>query len=270
MSDVRAQVVDSHETYMRFWARAGYAARGVVYSLIGGLAVLAAMGPGGRATDSRGALETLLTAPFGTAVLTLVAIGLVGYSVWRTIQAVKDPDGHGTDPKGLAIRAGLAVSAVTHLSLAYFALQLITAIGGNSADGGSRSAAGWLLNQPFGPILVGCVGLAFVGAGIAHGIKGWEVRFDRYLEMPPQTQAWAYPLCRFGLMIRGLALVIIGGLFIAAGYQFDPSMAGGVGEMFHTVRGQPYGTVLFAIVAVGLLAFGMYSMLEAVYRRVEF
>jgi Domain of Unknown Function (DUF1206) len=80
-------------------ARSGYAARGVVYLIVGGLAVVAALG-GGRTTDSKGALRTTLQQPFGEALLALVALGLVGYAIWRLVQATTDPDGHGTDVKG--------------------------------------------------------------------------------------------------------------------------------------------------------------------------
>lgn len=262
--------IQQNTGYIEIWARTGYAARGVVYLLVGGLAVLAAWGAGGQTTGSRGALESLLGAPMGTVVLLLLAAGLLGYSVWRTIQAVKDPDGHGTDASGLAIRAGLAVSAVTHLLLAVFAVTLaISAGGGSGGSGGSQNAADWLLQQPFGRILVGLVGLAVIGAGLAHAYKGWQARFDRYLEMPPRIQKWAYPVCRFGLVVRGLVLAIIGTLFVLAGYYYDPQMAGGVADMFRTVRSQPYGTWLFAGIAVGLVAFGVYSALEARYRRVQ-
>lgn len=259
--------IRDNDGYIEVCARTGYAARGVVYLVIGGLAVMAAWGAGGRATGSRGALESLLGAPMGSVLLLLLAAGLLGYSIWRAIQAVKDPDGHGTDGRGLAIRAGLAVSAVTHLLLAGFAVRLVTRLGGGS--GSSQSTADWLMQQPFGRILVGAVGVSVIGAGIAHAYKGWQARFDRYLEMPPRVQTWAYPLCRFGLVTRGVVLTIIGVLFVLAGYYYDPSVASGVAGMFQTVRSQAFGTWLFGVIAVGLIAFGLYSLLEARYRRVQ-
>ncbi|QOR38499.1 DUF1206 domain-containing protein [Billgrantia diversa] len=260
-----------HGDAFDFMARWGYAARGIVYLLVGGLAMLAAIGQGGEATDSRGALESLMGAAWGDVLLIAISLGLLGYALWRCIQAIKDTDHHGTDAKGLAIRTGLLVSAVTHTLLAFFAASLIFTLGANSSgsDGGSEGLASWLMQQPYGRWLVGVVGIAIIGAGCAHGIKGWKAKFDRHFNMPPSTQRWAYPICRFGLVTRGLVFLLIGAFFIIAAYQFDPDQAGGLAEVFSTLRSQVFGRWLLAFVALGLFAFGLYSLLEAIYRRVN-
>ena len=117
--------------------------------------------------------------------------------------------------------------------------------------------------------LLGIVGVIIIGAGIAHALKGWNAHFDRYMQMPTTTQAWAYPICRFGLVIRGVVLVIVGSCFVLAACNVDPAQAGGLADVFNTVRRQAFGAVLLGVVAVGLFAFGIYSLLEAVYRRVN-
>lgn len=260
-----------HRDAITVLARMGYASRGIVYVLVGGLAALAVFGQGGQTEGSRGALERVLTAPFGKILLGIIAIGLVGYSLWRTIQAVKDADHHGTDIKGIAIRSGLMVSAITHIVLAFFAASLIFQFGGSSGGSGgdSQGMVGWLMQLPFGRWLVGGVGLAMIGAGIAHAIKGYKAKFDKHFAMPAHTQKWAYPVCRFGLVIRGVVFVILGCLFLLAAYHFNPDQAGGTGEVFSTLRSQVYGQWLLAIVAIGLFAFGLYSLLAAAYRRIN-
>lgn len=253
-------------------ARWGYAARGMVYLLVGGLAVLAAFGQGGgETTDSRGALESLLTAPHGRVVLGIIAFGLVGYALWRAIQAVIDTDSHGLGVKGIAIRSGLLISSFTHILLAGFAARLATALGQSSTESGngSEGAVTWLMSQPAGRWLVAAVGVVIIGAGIAHGLKGWKARFHEHFDMPPDIQRWAYPVCRFGLVIRGLVFLMIGGFFIIAAYQFNPDEAGGLTEVFHTLQSQPFGPWLLTFVAVGLFSFGVYSLLEAIFRRVN-
>jgi hypothetical protein len=125
-------------TGLRLLARIGYAARGVIYVIVGSFAALAALGRGDETPDSRGALVELLNAPFGKILLGMVAAGLVGYALWRAVQALLDADDHGTDMRGLVIRSGLAVSAVTHAALAVAAVGLIFGWG----TGGSGIPAG--------------------------------------------------------------------------------------------------------------------------------
>ena len=260
----------THRDAVKLFARLGYASRGIVYLLVGGLAALAALGQGGQTEGSRGALESVLAAPFGKVMLGIIALGLVGYATWRTLQALQDTDGHGSQPKGLAIRAGLLVSAVTHTLLAFFAAQLIVSLGASGGSGsGSQDAAGWLMQQPLGRWLVAAVGAVLIGAGIAHAIKGWKAKFHRHFSMPTHVQRWAYPVCRFGLAVRGLVFVIVGSLFIIAAYQYNPSQAGGTAEALSTLRHQAFGQWLLAFVAIGLFAFGVYSLLTAIYRRIN-
>jgi uncharacterized membrane protein YidH (DUF202 family) len=242
----------------------------VVYLIVGGLAVLAALGQGGQTTDTQGALTTLLTQPFGKILLAIVAVGLIGYALWRVVQALADVDHHGTDPKGLAIRGGVLVSAVTHTLLAVFALSLIFGWGSSGGgDSGARNWTAWLMQQPFGRWLVGLIGLVIVGAGIAHMIKGYRARFERFLQMDPATLDKVSPVCRFGLIARGVVFVIIGGFLIVAAVEFSSAEARGLQGALETLQQQPYGWILLGIVALGLVAFGVYSLIEAWYRRID-
>jgi hypothetical protein len=251
-----------------YLARAGYTARGVVYVLIGGLALLSALGHGGETTDSKGALESLMQSPGGWAVLIVVGVGLVGHALWRFVQAVLDPDGLGKDLKGVVTRAGMAISGLTHLALAVSAISL--GVGHASDEGNARASwTAWLMGQPFGRWMVAAVGVAIIGAGVAQFIKSYKEKFKERLDTSESLVHKLTPICRFGLAARGVVLFIIGSFFVYAGWTYDPGQAGGLEQTFDTVRGIRFGQILLAIVASGMLAFAVYSFVEARYRRIR-
>lgn len=251
-------------------ARAGYAARGVVYLLVGGFAVEAALGSGGQARGSEQALSTLAGGPIGTAALAAIAAGLLGYAGWRFLQSAFDFDSHGTDAKGLAVRGGLMVSAFTHTLLAIYAAHL--AFGTSAGAGGGSSSSdvtAQVFALPAGRWLVGAAALAIAGAGIAHVIKGWTKGFLKWMAIDGRAARWAEPVCQVGLIARGVVFVVIAGLLAKAALEFDSREAGGLVEALRTLQAQPMGATLFALIALGLFAFGVYSLIEAAYRRVE-
>jgi hypothetical protein len=252
-------------------ARAGYAARGIIYVVVGGLAALAAWGSGGQTTDSKGALTQLLGAPFGKLLLALVAVGLLCYAAWRAAQALLDADHHGLDAKGLAVRAGLGISAVLHLGLAVFAVSLVIGQSGGSGSGdqSSQEWTAWLMSQPFGRWLVMAVGVALCGAGFAHFVKALRARFALRFDMSADQRRVIIPVSRLGLAARGVVFLIIGGFVLLAAIQQDPGEARGLSGALRALQDQPYGWLLLALVAVGLMMFGAYSFIESAYRRIQ-
>ena len=158
-------------------ARAGYLTKGVVYAIIGVLAFQAAIGSGGQTSGSRGAIRQIAEQPFGQVLLILTAIGLLGYAVWRLIQAIKDPEGKGSDGEGIAKRVGYAISGAIYAFLAFYAASIVfgwsTGSSGGS-DGGKEAWTAQLLAQPFGQWLVGLVGAIVIGVGVLPDLQGGE------------------------------------------------------------------------------------------------
>jgi hypothetical protein len=113
------------QPWMGRLARLGYATEGAVYALIGLLAAGAAFGTGGRAIGQSGAFEVVAENPFGSVLLGLIAVGFLGYALWRSVQAIADPDKEGTDVKALGKRVGYGVSALVYAGLAFSAAGLI-------------------------------------------------------------------------------------------------------------------------------------------------
>ncbi|WP_349368811.1 DUF1206 domain-containing protein [Salinarimonas sp.] len=253
-------------------ARVGYAARGVVYMLVGGLAVMAAVGAGGETGGSKNALASLLDEPFGKTLLAVIALGLLAFALWREVAALSDADNRGTSGKGLAIRGAHVISGVIYLGLAVYAAGLAFgwATGGGGQGGeGAQGWSAWLLAKPFGRWLLGLVGLGVAGAGLAFIGRAWTGDVTKHLHYAPHQRGWVVPLGRAGFAARGVVFLIIGGFLVVAAWQSQSSEARGLGGALRTVQEQPYGWILLALVAAGLFAFGVFGLVQAVYRRID-
>ncbi|PUA29875.1 MAG: hypothetical protein B0W54_04835 [Cellvibrio sp. 79] len=244
-------------------ARMGYAARGAVYLVIGGLAVLAAVGEGGETTDSKGAVVEIMRQPFGTFLLIVLVIGLLGFFIWRLVQGIKDTDGHGKSAKGIAVRSGLIASAISHGLLAAWTIKVLM------GDEKRTQHGEQFLTTDLGQIVIGITGLAFVVAGLAHIYKGWAASFEKYMRIPHDKNIWARPVCRFGLISRGVVWCIVAWFFITAALSAKSGEVKGIIEALDLLRESPHGAWLFGIAAAGLFSFGIYSIIEAIYRHIN-
>lgn len=252
-------------------ARFGFAAKGIVYAIIGLLAIRAAIGTGGKTTDTRGALEAIITQPFGKFLLTLVGIGLIGYVLWRFVQAIKDPENKGTDAKGLAQRLGYVISGLIYAGLSLTAFQMVLGSGGGSSGNSAQDWTAKVLSQPFGQWLVGLFGSFIIGLGFYHFYKAYKAKFRQKLklnQMSKTEETWATRLGRFGLAARGVNFIVIGLFLIQAARQADPNQARGLAGALQALAAQPYGPWILLLVALGLLAYGIYMGVEARYRRI--
>lgn len=267
------QLMQQRSLWIERLARFGYAAKGVVYAVVGLLAAQAAFGSGGQTTNTKGALSAIVTQPFGKFLLSLVALGLIGYVVWRFVQAIKDPEQKGTDIKGLAQRIGYAANGLIYASLALSAIGIV--IGSSSSGGNSNSSQDWtakLLSQPFGQWLVGVVGAFVIGLGCYQFLKAYQAKFRKQMDLSQVSNThkeWIIAIARFGLAARGVVFSIIGFFFIQAARQYDASEVRGLGEALQVLEQQPYGAWIMGIVAIGLIAYGIYTIIQGRYRRLD-
>ncbi len=253
-------------------ARFGYATKGAVYILIGILAILAAFTTAGKKTDTTGALHTIAAQPLGQLLLILITVGFIGYTLWRFVQAIQDPDQKGTDPKGIVARGGYLIKGLIYGSLAFNAALLAMGSGGSNGGNSKQDWTALLLAQPFGQWLVGTIGAFVIGIGLYRIYKAYHTKFRKYLdlrELNLTQEKLIVNICRFGIIARGVIFIMLGFFLIQAARQFDPNEVRGLDGTLQTVAQQPFGKFLLAIFALGLVAYGIYMGVQARYRRIK-
>lgn len=252
-------------------ARLGYLARAVVYILVGVLAARGAAGTRSGAEDPRGALGELLEAPLGRAILAVVALGLAGYAAWRLVDAAMDAEGRGDDGKAMAKRALVALSGVTHAALALAAARMALS---STREGGSQQAGlvARAMEAPFGRWLVVLAGLGIAAFGVyeaSRALNGKPLRKLDLSRLEPHAREGVEKASKIGGTSRGVVYAIVGLLIVRAGLTYDPSKARGIGGALETLGRQPAGPWLMGIVALGLVAYGVFEIAEARYRRIR-
>lgn len=275
--DIEAELSDGvarTKPWVERLARMGYAVKGVVYFLIGLLAMQAAFGWGGETTGAEGALKALERQPFGQIVLSLTAIGLFGYALWRLIQAWVDPDHRDSNSlKRIVQRAGYVISALTYGLLGWQAAQMVMGIVmQSSGENSAREWTAWLMSQPFGPWLVALVGLIVCGVGLFQIYYGMAAKFRKELKLHQMSRgetAWAMRSGRIGYSARGLIYLIIGNFLVWAAIQFNPNAAVDTEGALDKVAQQPFGAWLLALVALGLMAYAAFAFVQARYRTID-
>lgn len=251
--------------------RVGIACKGIVYLLIGVLALMAAFQQGGGTTDQRGALQRIAGQPFGEFLLIVMAVGLLAYAAWRFLSATLNTEGESRDGKGFAKRAGYFISGLIYSSVAIYAFNLATGNGG----GGGNQAQTWtakLLDAPGGVLLVALAGVAIVVAGvmqIKHGMKEEFLQKLRLREMSASERDVAVRAGKWGYSARGVTFGVMGTLLVLAAIRHNPGEAKGLEGALDTLASQPFGQFILALVAAGLAGYGVYCMFEARYRTVR-
>lgn len=248
-------------------ARWGYAARGIVYMVLGALALWGA----GASATTEDALSTVLGQPFGRILLAAVAIGLIGHVLWRFAQGIFNADHVKNDPKGIVGRLASVGSAVVNIALATTAATM--SIGGGSGSGsgggGESEATASALQLPFGNILVGLVGAGLIIGGLVQVWRGISKDYQKRIKLPAQHEKLMHFICVFGLAARGLLLAVTGGFLVFAAFTVNPDQAGGLSDALDWVHALPFGGLLYSLAAIGLIAFGLYSGIQARYRQVD-
>ncbi len=254
--------------------RAGYVARGLVYLSIGVIAILAAADLTPRAQGSLGALEAWAQWPVGVALLWLMGLGLYGFAGWRALQSLFDADHEGRSPKALAARAGQAVSGLVYGGLAISVFGFLDALedlGELDDRAATQEQVRQMLAMPGGEWLVTTVGLFVLGVGVGNIVQALFHDLCRRLDCQAPARRWAARLGRIGYLGRGFAFLPAGASLVLAGWHARSAEAESLGGALQALEHQPGGTAIMATIGIGLIAFGLFALVEARFRamRVE-
>jgi Domain of Unknown Function (DUF1206) len=248
-------------------ARAGFVSRGLIYGIIGILAIKLALGVGGTTTNQKGALETIAHQPFGRVLLILVAIGLGGYAVWRLVRALL---GHGPEGSDSGFdRLAAFGSGIVYAGLCAIAVEILLGSGGGSGNA-SKTTAG-VFGWPGGPWLVGIAGAVLIGVALYQGYRGLSKDFledSKTEQMGPRVRNWIEWIGTFGHLARMVVFGLVGVFLIKAAIDYNPNKAVGLDGALAKIAHASYGPFLLGLVAAGLIAFGVYSLSDARYRRI--
>ncbi len=245
----------------------GLIAYGVVHILIGWIALqIAWFGGGGEEASQKGALAEIAGGPFGATLLWITVIGLFALTIWQAIEAIW---GHRDRPAGfkrIRKRLGSAGRAVAYAAIAVAAISTLR---GTSQSSDSKEE-GWtarLLSAPFGRVLVIALGIAIIVLGVRLVRRGVKKKFTD--DLAGGVGQEVIRLGQAGYIVKGIAYVVVGGLFGWAAITYDAEKAGGLDDALRTVHDAPFGSILLTLMALGLVCFGVYCFFWARHPKVS-
>ncbi|HEY6811299.1 MAG TPA: DUF1206 domain-containing protein [Propionibacteriaceae bacterium] len=236
----------------------GLASYGVLHLVLAWIALQLVFGKRADASPE-GALTQLGKQPLGGVLLWIMAIGLFTLTIWQAFEAAIGREQPGRDGR-LRRRLTSAGRAIVYLVLGVLAVGVATRAASGSGQG-EETISAKLMSVPFGQVLVAVVGAVVIGVGVAQIVKGVKQSFTEDLDHGAPSSVRR--LGTVGYCVKGVALCVIGGLFIWAAITYDPKKAGGMDAALSTVRGQPFGNVLLTIMAIGIACFGVYCFFWA-------
>jgi hypothetical protein len=243
--------------------RLGYIVRGVLYVVMGVLALRIALAkPDGQAVGLTGSVVVLVSNEFGRLLLLVIVIGLAAYSIWGLVRASFDPLHRGSDPSGYLERLGFITSAVSYATIAVFSLKILVGTGNATTDS-TRKMISSILDHPEGGWVTVVIGLIALGIGLGQFVESYRAAFKRDLkgaEMNEMVRNVVIALGRFGMFARGVIFVIVGWFILQAGLHHDPNKVQGFDGAFLYLLTKPFGHVVLGVVALGIVALGLHSL----------
>ncbi|WP_291725709.1 DUF1206 domain-containing protein [Bernardetia sp.] len=269
MISISSLPTDKKDSLEKF-AKSGYFMKGLVYFLIGILATMTAFGLGGDVNGKTGIFQFILEQPFGRILLSIVALGLFGYTAWRWTQAFIAPEKDNDDSAMDKInRIGYFISGFTYGTLASFAMKMAIQGVKNDAGGGRSTVIAQILDMPAGSIIVGILALVIIGKG---GYEIWKGFSDKHMKkintLARKTKEVVREAGKVGYISRGIVLLVIGYLTARAAIENNASKAGGTENAFEFMFSST-SAWLVGLVALGLALYGLFMVIRAKEFRIQ-
>lgn len=249
-------------------ARTGLVAKGIIYGITGVLTFLAAVNMGGQKAGKLKVLDFLEKQTFGNVLLMILGLGLICYAVWRLIQAVKDPENIGNHKKGKIKRIAYFISGIIYLGLGVSAFLNVLG-SSNSSESSAKNSN--LLASNIGLIILGIIGVIIIGTGIYQFTRirkdKFEKKFSSKALSEEKRRKTLYNSAYLGLASRGVLFLIIGFFAVKAAFSANPQKIKTTTDAFSFLENSSYGSWLLGIVAIGLIAYAIYTFMLAKYRR---
>jgi hypothetical protein len=251
-------------------ARLGLAGRGVLYALVGLLAIRVAHGdhaPDAKSVDRQGVLRDIADKPGGRWLLIAIAVGFAGYAIWRFVEAVLDPDQHGVGHRLMSFARGCLYAGFCWSAAAF----VVHPNRSGSSNKTNHDVSATVMRWPMGTWLIAAGGIAVFGAGLWNGYRAVTRKYEKSLklgEMSARTRRIVTAVAITGLLARMAAFCLVGAFVFRAAINFDPHEAVGIDGALRKLGQAAHGPMLITIVGVGLMAFGAFSLVEARYRKV--
>ena len=258
------------DTDALFWlARIGYATRGSVFLIIGGLALLAAGNSSERPQGMRDAMQTVFDQPLGGFMLWFIVLGLACFAGWRFLQSLFDADALGTGFIGLLRRFSFAVAGLFYLALSLATARITVQERTTTEDQSARDWTHWVMTKPLGRDLIGAVAVVLIGIGISLMVQVVRAPYRHEFDKKLMPLAWVVAFGSVGILTRALVFLMIGIFLGIADYDFNSKEVIGVSGVLRTLQAQSYGRWMLAAAGLGLVAFGAFELIEAYARRIR-
>jgi len=263
---------DPHRRLIEYAARTGYFAQGFVYLSLGLILLLAAGDLTGTSVSSLGVIQIIARQPLGWIWLLLLGLGLLAFVMWRVLQSVFDADRQGLTLRALGLRSGQFVGALIYGGLAVSVFRFLDSVHRTSPQAETdtaRGAASLVLDLPFGRWLLLAAGMTILAVGVSNIVSGFRRDFAAALYCDEETCRRVVPIARAGYVGWGLAYLPLGVFVLLGGLRTRAAEVLSFGESLNALERQPGGSIVLAITALGVMAFGAFAFVEGRYRRIR-